>query len=179
MRATEIIENLRDKLSRPVGRHLYGVLGDYSGLVTFERALSEARTPEGGRFPGALNVNRGILDTIPDEEFRALVENEAKRPEPTAAHVSRAFETFLRRSLQAYRDEEKGILVLTHLELLFAYNLELNLLRTLATDDDRILLLLPGKRAGGTAVMFPGLTDGSYILPINFIADDHLWEMTN
>lgn len=178
MKATQIIENLRSKLSHPVGRHLYGVLGTYSELEKFGKRLSEVRIPNSRRFPKALNVNRGILDTIPDDEFRTLVENEVRRPEPTAATVGKAFETFLRSKLGQYRTEQKGLLILSHLELLFAYNLELNLLRTLATDEDRILLLLPGKKSGGNAVMFPGVTDGSYILPVNFVADNHLWEIT-
>lgn len=179
MKTTEIIEKLRTKLNLTVGRHLYGVLGTYSQLDNFENILSDVRTPDGRRFPPALNVNRGILDTIPDDEFRILVENEARRPEPTAAHVAKSFEDFLRSRLQEYRQKNRSILILSHLELLFAYNLELNLLRTLATDEDRILLLLPGKRSGGNAVMFHGMTEGSYILPVNFIADNHLWEITD
>src|SRR5262249_10360594 len=88
-------------------------------------------------------VGHTLLDTIPDEEFLKLTQDEAKRPEPTAAHVAQAFATFLRQHLRG-----KGLVVLTHLELLFAYRVELNLLRTLAADDDRALLLLPGRRDG-------------------------------
>jgi hypothetical protein len=77
--------------------------------------------------------------------------------------------------------------------MLFAYHLELNLLRTLAADDNRILLLLPGKRERGKIILFPdlghGLTqinvypgssvsdEGSYTLPSNLIAENHLWEL--
>ena len=61
--------------------------------------------------------------------------------------------------------------------LLFAYNLELNLLRTMAADEDRIILLLPGRRSGGNIIMFPDLTEGNYTLPTNLIAGDHLWEL--
>ena len=68
-------------------------------------------------------------------------------------------------------------MVLANLEILFAYHLELNLLRTLAADEDRILLLLPGKRSGGRVIMFPNLEDGSYTLPTTLIAEDHLWEI--
>ena len=172
MKATEIIEALQSKLAVPGGRHLYGVLGEYSALEAFAKKLRQAKTPDGKRFPKPLNVNRGILDAIPDEEFRHLVENEAKRPEPTAAHVAKAFETFLRSKLRG-----KGLVVLSNLEMLFAYHLELNLLRTMAADDDRILLLLPGRRSGGKIIMFPGLDEGSYMLPTNLIAENHLWEL--
>jgi hypothetical protein len=118
-------------------------------------------------------VNREILDGIPDEEFRPLVEREAKRPEPTAAHVTKAFEGFLRRALSG-----AGLVALADLELVFAYGIELNLLRTLAADDNRVLLLLPGRRESGHVRMFPDLVDGSYALPVNLIADNHLWQLT-
>jgi len=101
-----------------------------------------------------------------------VVTDEAKRPEPTAAHVERAFESFLRRHLKG-----KGVVVLGHLELLFAYHLELNLLRTMAADEDRVVLLLPGRRQGSKIIMFPGYEDTSYTLPTNLIADNHLWEL--
>jgi len=101
------------------------------------------------------------------------VVNEAKRPEPTAAHVAKAFDSFLRSKLK-----KKGLLVLWHLEMLFAYHLELNVLRTMATDDDWILLLLPGKRSSGKIIMYPDDDEGSYMLPSNLIADNHLWEIT-
>jgi len=172
MKDTEVIEALRSKLAIPGGRHLYGVLGSYPALNGFAKKLRQAKTPDGKRFPNPLNVNRGILDTIPDEEFKRLAENEAKRPEPTVAHVAQAFETFLRSKLRG-----KGLIVLSNLEMLFAYNIELNLLRTLAADDDRILLLLPGRRSGDHITMFPDLADGDYTLPSNLIAGNHLWQL--
>jgi len=173
MKDTEIIEALRTKLSISGGRHLYGVLGSHPRLDVFARKLRQANAPDGRRFPKALNVNLGILQSIPDDEFKQLVENEAKRPEPTAAHVAKAFESFLRSKLRG-----KGLIVLSNLEMLFAYHIELNLLRSMAADDDRILLLLPGKRSGGNVVMFPNLDEGSYTLPSNLIAENHLWELS-
>jgi hypothetical protein len=172
MKPAEIVELLQAKLALPGGRHLYGVLGDYPRLDAFAAELAQARLPEGGRFPAPLNVNRGVLDAIPDDEFRKLVRDEAKRPEPTAAHVAQAFAAFLRQHLRG-----KGLVVMARLEILFAYRVELNLLRTLATDEDRVLLLLPGRRDGRRVVMFPDLAEGSFTLPTNLIADNHLWEL--
>ncbi|RLB92728.1 MAG: hypothetical protein DRH50_09160 [Deltaproteobacteria bacterium] len=172
MKDTEIIEALRSKLTVPGGRHLYGVLGSYPALAAFSKKLRQAKAPDGRRFPKPMSVNLGILKSIPDDEFRQLVENEAKRPEPTAAHVAKAFEMFLRSKLR-----RKGLVVLSNLEMLFAYHLELNLLRTMAADEDRILLLLPGKRISGKIIMFPDLDEGSYTLPTNLIAENHLWEV--
>lgn len=148
------------------------MLGAYPRLRIFAKRLQQARTLDGRAFPKPLSVNLGILQSIPDEEFRRLVESEAKRPEPTAAHVARAFESFLRSNLRG-----KGLVVLANLEMLFAYPLELNLLRTMAADDDRILLLLPGQRIGGKVTLFPDLDEGSYTLPANLIAENHLWEL--
>lgn len=171
MKPAEIIEALCQKLTIPGGRHLYGVLGTYAQLDDFAKKLQQAKTPDGRPFPAVVNVNRGILDAIPDDEFRQLVENEAKRPEPTAAHVAKAFERFLRANLTG------GVLVLSNLELLFAYSVELNLLRTMAADEDRILLLLPGRRSRDRIVMFHEIEDSDYTLPTNLIADNHLWEV--
>lgn len=172
MNAANIIEALRTKLAMPGGRHLYGILGSYRELREFSSTLARVDDPEGKPFPKPLNVNLAILRAIPDEEFKKLVINEAKRPEPTAAYVARAFDGVVRTAML-----EKRVLVLSQLEMLFAYHLELNVLRTLAADDKRIVLLLPGKRHGGKVMMFPGLSDESYVLPTNLIADNHLWEL--
>jgi hypothetical protein len=172
LRDTEIIESIRTCLDVPVGRHLYGVLGSYQRLKTFAEELQQATTPDGQPFPVPVSVNKGILDSIPDDEFHHLVENEAKRPEPTVAHVAQAFEHFLRSHLKG-----GGVLVLANFEMLFAYNIELSLLRTLARDEDRLLLLLPGRRGRGRVVMFPDVDKGSYTLPTNLIAENHLWEL--
>src|SRR5713101_7875283 len=172
MNDTDLIEALRSKLMVPGGRHLYGVLAAYSALQRFAEKLQQAKTPEGEPFPAPLSVTSGILNAIPDDEFRSLVENEAKRPEPIAAHVAQAFEAFLRTHLK-----ENGLVVLESLEILFAYGSDLSLLRTLATDARRILLLLPDKRENGRIVMFPDQQDDGYTLPTNLIAENHLWEL--
>ena len=172
MKDTEIIEALRARLAVPTGRHLYGVIGPYAALERFAGKLAQARTSADRRFPAPRSVNRGILEAIPDDEFRQLVADEAKRPEPTAAHVARAFESFLRTALKG-----KGPVILADLELVFAYNLELNVLRSLAADDDQVILLLPSKREGGRVVMFAETGESSYMLPSNLIADNHLWEL--
>ncbi len=172
MNAAEVVEALRTKLVAPTGRHLYGVLGSYRQLDSFTAALAQATMVDGSPFPVPLNVNRGILEAIPDDEFRNLAENEARRPEPTAAHVAKAFDRFLRESLR-----NGGVVVLAGLEMLFAYNLELSPLRVLATDQSRIVLFLPGRREGDRVIMYPEQDEGSYALPGNLIAGDHLWEL--
>ena len=67
MKSTEIIEALRQKLTVPSGRHLYGVLGAYSQLDSCSKKMHQAKTTVGDPFPKPVNVNRGILDAIPDD----------------------------------------------------------------------------------------------------------------
>jgi len=86
--------------------------------------------------------------------------------------VARAFEQFLRANLTG-----QGILVLSNLEMIFAYHIELNLLRTMAADEDRVLLLLPGRRSRGRIIMFHEMEGGDYTLLTNLIAENHLWEI--
>jgi len=172
MKTTQIIEELRNKLTIETGRHLYGILGTYPSLAQFAKKLRQVKIPGQKNFPASTNVNKGILEAIPDDEFRTLAENEAKRPEPTTTHVHRAFEKFLRARLK-----ESGLIILERLELLFAYNLELSLLRTMAADDYRIILLLPGIIRGNAVVLFPELEDTQFKLPSNLIAENHMWEI--
>ena len=172
MNFTEIIESFRQKINVSSGRHLYGVLGGYARLDAFAKTLCQAKTLDGVPFPNPTSVNAGILRSIPDADFRRLAEDEAKYPEPTAAHVRRAFEVFLRATLL-----ENKLVVFSDLEMLFAYNVEMSPLRTLAADDKKVLLLLPGKRSGGRIVMFHESEEGGYTLPTNLIADNHLWEI--
>jgi hypothetical protein len=130
------------------------------------------KLPDGRDFPLPLSVNRGILDAIPDDEFKRLTRDEVIYPEPTAAHVRQAFELFLRSKLRGH-----GLVILRDLELLFAYGIELNMLRVLAANDDHILLLLPGRRERGQILLFPESDQGSCILPSTLIAENHLWEL--
>lgn len=170
MNSAEIITSLQSKLSAPTGRHLYGILGSFQQLEQFELALAEARLRDSSPFPMPLSVTAGILSSIPDDEFRRLIKDEARRPEPVAAHVGRAFESFLRSSLN-----EHDVIVLKDFELLFAYRVELQPLRTLAADQNHVIMLLPAERSGNRVIMYPGPDQRD--LPVNLIAENHIWEI--
>ncbi len=172
MKDYEVIDSLLARLATPVGRHLYAVLGTYRTLEGFAGKLQQAKMPDGQPFPPPSSANSGILDAIPDDEFHQLAADEARHPEPTAAHVAKAFEKFLRTKLAS-----GGVLVLAGLEMLFAYRVDLGLLRTLTTDQNRLILLLPGTRMGDRIGLFPDLDQGSYLLPKNLVADNHIWEL--
>jgi hypothetical protein len=175
MTDADIITALYHKLAIAGGRHLYGVLGhSYRALRRFARQLQLARMPDGCPFPAPLAVTNCILNTIPEDEFRELVEHEARRPQPTQAHIQQAFERFLRDSFSP----NGGLLVLESLELLFAYTIDLGYLRSLPSDTRRIVLLLPGKREGAYVRLFPSEEESyGYRLPPRLIAEHHLWEL--
>ncbi len=174
MKSVDIIENLRIHLSRPTGRQLYGVIGTYKALDDFASQLHRARDTNGNRFRKPLSVTRGILELIPDDELWDLCSKEAMMPRPTAKYVAKAFEELLRGRMNS-----KGLLPLCDLELLWAYNLELGILRSLAADSFQVLLLLPGYLSSGRLVMYPEAGDGRYTLPTNLIASEHLWELSS
>jgi hypothetical protein len=175
MTDTDIIESLYHKLEATSGRRIYGVLGrTYQALARFAQQIQRANMPDGRPFPAPLSVTHGILAAIPDNEFRELVENEARHPAPTRAHINQAFERFLRDSFAA----SIGPIILEHLELLYAYNIDLGLFRGLATDSHGLILLVPGKRESGYTRLFPNdQSDRTYILPPQLIVENHLWEL--
>lgn len=172
MNVVEVVEALCSKLAVGSGRHLYAILGPYPALDDFAQRLAQAKLLDGRRFPVPLSVNRGILDAIPDNDFKRLTRDEVIYPEPTVAHIRQAFEQFLRNQLQG-----RGLVILRDLELLFAYGIELNMLRVLAANDDHILLLLPGRRERGQIVLFPESEQHVCTLPTTLIAENHLWEL--
>jgi hypothetical protein len=47
-----------------------------------------------------------------------------------------------------------------------------------SADNDRALLLLPGKRSTGNVTMFPDHDESRYTAPTNLIAENHLFELT-
>ncbi|MEO7020575.1 MAG: hypothetical protein ABI234_10535 [Ktedonobacteraceae bacterium] len=175
MTDTDIIESLYHKLEATSGRRMYGVLGhSYQALTRFAKQLQRVNMPDGHPFPAPLSVTRGILAAIPDNEFHELVKDEARRPEPTRAHIKQAFERFLRDRFAA----SEGLVVLEHLELLYAYNIDLGLFRGLATDSHSLFLLVPGKRESGYTRLFPADQTGrTYVLPAQLIVENHLWEL--
>lgn len=174
MKAADIITELHRKLDMPGGRHLYAILGTYNKLALFAKELSKTLIPSQNiHFPKPLNVNREIMDSIPDEEFRELCLEETKRPASTRRRVELAFEEFLTTVLK-----KQNLIVLEKLELILAYGVDPEPLRTLSTDDHRIIMLLPAKKTSDCILMFPECADLNYdySLPGNLIANDRVWE---
>jgi hypothetical protein len=170
----QVISELREKLQFSVGRHLYGLLGTYAQLTEFEQAdLAQARDPHGNPFPSAINVNRKLLARIGDDDLRQLVRDEARRPQAIQRRLGQELDNLLGDLLQ-----KDHLLILKQLELTFAYNLDLSVFRTRATNQNHILLLLPGERRGEHIALFHGADPRFHrFLPGNLIADNHIWEL--
>lgn len=172
--ATQIVTELRARLQVDVGRHLYGVLGGYADLDGFEQThLAAARGPGDMPFPTTLNLNRALLDSIADDDLRRLIRDEARHPLATQRRLNEHLT-----SLLTARLAREPFLIIKQIELIFAYELELTVFRTCATNDKHILLLLPGERRGDRITLFhEAEARFQRILPDNLIADNHLWEL--
>ena len=147
----EINSQLRQKLEMPTGRHLYVVLGTYERLERYERVdFREARSPDGQRLGEPVNVNRqparsdhrrgtqaaGPDGSQPDRERQGSAIQGTRCPRGREAQLQGSF------------------LALKNLEILFAYDLELNCLRIRAMNQKHILILLPGERVGDRITLF-------------------------
>jgi len=170
----EINSQLRQKLEMPTGRHLYVVLGTYERLERYERVdFQEARSPRGKSLGEPLNVNHNLLDRINDEELRRLVQTEASRTESVKGRLTKELDALVAEKLNG-----GPFLALKNLELLFAYDLELNCLRIRATNQKHILILLPGEKVGDRIILFhEAISNNHRTLPTNLVPENHLWEL--
>lgn len=172
----DILRAIQEKRSFRVGRHLYGVLGTYAQLDYFETVdFAHTRRSQPDEWPTPLNLNRALLDSIPDAELRQLIRDEAHYPQAVRGHLNRSFQAVLREHL-----ERSSFLILKQIELIFAYGLDLTILRTAATNQYHILLLLPGERRGSQITLFQD-AEVRFHQSLNqtLIADNHLWELRN
>jgi len=170
----EINSQLRQKLEMPTGRHLYVVLGTYERLERYERVdFQEARSPSGQPLGEPVNVNHILLDRINDDELKRLVQTEASRTASVKDRLAKQLDTLVAEKLN-----DCSLLALKNLEILFAYDLELNCLRIRATNQKHILILLPGERVGDRITLFHEAPSNNHrTLPINLVPENHLWEL--
>jgi len=171
----EINAHLRDKLQNIAGRHLYVILGTYECLDRYERvALPELLGPDNQKLPAPVNVNRTLLERIPDEEVKMLVQSEARRPEHVRQRLYDEFDALLSETLAGY-----PAVALKQLELLFAFDLELDKLRIRAVNQKHILLMLAGERTSERITLFHEASPQWHrTLPATLVPEDHLCELT-
>ncbi|MGP0062463.1 MAG: hypothetical protein ACLQGP_02515 [Isosphaeraceae bacterium] len=171
----EINSQLRQKLAMPTGRHLYVVLGTYDRLEQYERlAFREARGPDDRPLGSVLNINLSLLQRFKDEELKWLVQNEASMPETVKKQLADELDALIAAKL-----EETSFLAIKNLELLFAYDMELNCFRIRATNQKHILVLLPGERIADRITLFHEAPATNHrTLPMNLVPENHLWELS-
>ncbi len=170
----QIISELRKQLQNQSGRHLYVVLGTYQLLENFEKnELAPALTADGKSLPKPINFNRDLLDHIEDEALRRMVRDESRRPQAVESQLNKAFEQVLREQFAG-----QSLLILKQCELMFAYKLDLSKLRTYATNQNHLLLLLPGRLVSNQILLFHE-SDQRFQnqFPGQLVTENNLWEL--
>src|SRR5262249_4160128 len=159
----------------PTGRHLYVVLGTYERLEQYEKVdFREARSPTGQKLGEPVNVNLQLLERIKDDEFKWLVRNEAMLVETVKDRLTAELDRLVAEKLNG-----NAFLALKNLEVLFAYDLELNCLRIRAANQKHVLVLLPGERIGDRITLFHEAPQNNHrTLPTNLVPENHLWELS-
>jgi hypothetical protein len=170
----EINTALRERLQMTTGRHLYAILGTYGALERYERvSFSQALGSDGKPLNPPINLNRALLNRIPDDDLKELVQNEAKRPQSIKQRLAEEFDRILVEALDA-----SPLVTLKQVELMFAYDLELNALRIRGVNRKHILLLLPGHRDGDRITLFHEASPAYHrTLPANLVPENNLWEL--
>lgn len=170
----QIISELRKQLQNRSGRHLYAVLGTYHLLENFEKNdLASALTVDGRALPRPVNFNRDLLDHIEDEALRRMVRDESKLPTWVQSQLNQAFEQVLREHFA-----NQSLLILKQCELMFAYKLDLSKLRTYATDQNHLLLLLPGRQVSKQILLFHESDQRFQTqFPGQLVTENNLWEL--
>ena len=171
----EINSQLRQKLDMPTGRHLYVVLGTYERLERYEKVdFPEARAPTGQKLSQPVNINHELLERIPDNELKRLVQTEASRTESVKDRLTKELDALVAEKLNG-----GSFVALKGLEILFAYDLELNCLRIRAANQKHILLLLPGEKVGDRVTLFhEAPAHNQRTLPHTYVQENHLWELS-
>jgi len=176
LKGSQITANLRDSLQVEIGRHLYAVLGGYEQLAAFEHnELTQARKADGTNLPEPINLSRALLDRIGDSDLRDLVRQEGKYPISIKRKLGLEFDALLANLLS-----QEHFVILKNMELLFAFELELETIRARANNQNHILVLLPGEKRGDHVFLFTEAEQRFHRqLPFQLIADNHLWELEN
>lgn len=174
MNRHEILGELTCKWEESGKRHLYLVMGSCSELAAFENDLkTHAKTPDRQPLRPPIRMNSAILDRLSDDELNKLDNGEAKYPTMVRDRLKKEFEGLLTEALK-----EQNVIVLKDMELLFAFDLDLALLRLHATNGKHVVLLLPGQRVGDRIVLFHEAVDKfERRLPTNLFMENHIWEI--
>jgi len=171
----EVNSALKDKLANQAGRHLYVILGTYESLDRYERvAFPELRDPDGAKLPKPVNVSRTLLDRFQDEELQKLAGSELRQINHIKDRLYNEFDQILVKGL-----DQSSALTLKQVELLFAFDIELDKVRIRGVNQKHILLMLPGEKSGERITLFHEASpEWHRTLPQALVPEDHLFELT-
>ena len=172
--STAILKNIVHNLSIPSGRHLYAVLGNYQALEEFiQNTIRQSRLPDGSPFPDPVSVNKLFLSGFNEDDLGETINKESKRPKYTQSKLNRIFEDFLREQFN-----QTNFIILQHLELVFAYSLDLSKLRRWAANQNHILILLPGEIRNQQIYLFHNRHTGELLKFDNqLFSENNIWEL--
>jgi len=176
LKPTEILTSLYNNLKIPSGRHLYAVLGSYASLETFTKdTLCQAKLADGSAFPKPISVNKMLLNSFEDDSLDEIIIKESKRPKYTQSVLDKIMDNFLREQFNT-----TNFIILQHLELVFAYSLDLSKLRRWAANQNHILVLLPGEIRNQQIYLFDDPFTGKSIKFDNqLFSENNIWELDN
>lgn len=165
---------LKDKLANQAGRHLYVILGTYASLDRYERvAYPELRDANGKHMPTPVNVSHTLLDRFHDEELQKLAGSELRQINHIKDRLYNEFDHILVEGLC-----EASSLTLKQVELLFAFDIELDKVRIRGVNQKHILLMLPGEKSGERITLFHEASpEWHRTLPQALVPEDHLYEL--
>lgn len=171
---SDVNSALKGKLANQAGRHLYVILGTYEALDRYERvAYPELTDPEGKKLPKPVNVSRILLDRFQDEELQKLAGSELRQINHIKDRIYNEFDQILVNGLS-----ESSTLTLKQVELLFAFDIELDKVRIRGVNQKHILLMLPGEMTGERITLFHEASpEWHRTLPQALVPEDHLYEL--
>lgn len=170
----EVNSALKGKLANQAGRHLYVILGTYAALDRYERsAYPELRDIHGVEMPSPVNVSRTLLARFQDEELQKLAGSELRQTNHIKDRLYNEFDQILVDGLK-----ESSALALKQVELLFAFDIELDKVRIRGVNQKHILLMIPGEMSGERITLFHEASpEWHRTLPQALVPEDHLFEL--
>ena len=172
----EVLRELSGRWGETGKRHLYLILGTYADLLAFLKDVkSGARTPDRKPVEAVISLNSALLEALGETGQEEMVDSEARYLEHIQQTLARDFDVILRAALDRH-----NIVVLSDLELVFAFSLDLAILRQHATNGKHVVLLIPGKREGERIILFREAEPEFHrSLPVNLVMESHIWEIAH
>lgn len=172
--AADLYERIIDALENLQGRNLYGILGSYEQLSTFEKQILSRLKDKQVSLPlEIIDINQSILSYFSDEETKDLVSNESSFPDYVNRKISDALTSIISQSLHNHT----GIFC-KNLEILFSYSVDLSVFRIHATNQKIIFLIMPGQFVGGHInLFFDTPKPFQRTLPDQLLSANNIWEL--